>query len=279
MSEDLAAPLEEGMARYDALGWPRPAVLLVSGSGMAVELPGAAADAVPLAHLLPFPIEAVPGHPLDLVPLQPGGGAGPVLYQRGRLHSYQGHSAAETVFLVRLARLLGATTLVMTNAAGGLDPALSPGDLVLVEDHVNLTGLNPLRGRPPAAWGPRFPDMNTAYDPALRELARETAAGLGIALGAGVYAAVPGPSYETPAEVRMLRTLGAHLVGMSTVLEVIAARHMGMRALVLSLVANAAAGVTDRPLDHEEVLAAGAQAADKVRRLLSALIADPRLAG
>jgi purine-nucleoside phosphorylase len=279
MSEDFAAPLAEGVTRYDALGWPRPAALVVSGSGMAVELPGAAGDAAPLQRLLPFPIEAVPGHPLDLVLLEPPGGAGPVLYQRGRLHSYQGHSAAETVFLVRLARLLGAKTLVMTNASGGLDPVLSPGDLVLVEDHLNLTGLNPLRGNLPAAWGPRFPDMNAAYDAALRALAREKADALGIALGSGVYAAVAGPSYETPAEVRMLRTLGAHLVGMSTVLEVIAARHMGLRVLVLSLVSNAAAGVTDRPLDHEEVLAAGAQAAGKVRRLLSALIADPRLAG
>ena len=278
MSEDLAGPLQEGVARYDALGWPRPAALLVSGSGMAVELP-AAGEAVPLARLLPFPIEAVEGHPLDVVLLAPGGGGGPVLYQRGRLHSYQGHGPAETVFLVRLARLLGAGTLAMTNAAGGLDPALSPGDLVLVEDHLNLTGLNPLRGGLPADWGPRFPDMNAAYDPALRALARERAAELGIALGSGVYAGMAGPSYETPAEVRMLQRMGAHLVGMSTVLEVIAARQMGMRALVLSLVANAAAGVTDRPLDHEEVLAAGAQAAEKVGRLLAALVADPRLTG
>jgi purine-nucleoside phosphorylase len=270
--------LDEAVARYQALGWPRPEALLVSGSGLTVDLGGAGRGPIPLQDLLPFPIHAVVGHPLDVVLLEPAGGR-PVLYQRGRLHSYQGYSAAETVFAVRLARLLGAETLLMTNAAGGLDPAFSPGDLVLVEDQLNLTGLNPLRGDLPAAWGPRFPDRVNAYDPGLRELAREKAGELGIALGGGVYAGLAGPSYETPAEVRMLRALGAHLAGMSTVLEVIAARHMGMCCLVVSLVSNAGAGVTDQPLDHEEVLAAGAAAAEKISRLLTALLADPRLVG
>jgi purine-nucleoside phosphorylase len=274
----VESQLTDAVARYEALGWPRPEALLVSGSGMAVELAGASHGPVPLQRLLPFPIHAVVGHPLDVVLLEPEGGR-PVLYQRGRLHSYQGYDAAQTVFAVRLARLLGAKTLVMTNAAGGLDPAFSPGDLVLVEDHLNLIGLNPLRGELPAAWGPRFPDMLTAYDPGLRELAREKAGELGIALGSGVYAGVAGPSYETPAEVRMLHGLGAHLAGMSTVLEVIAARHMGMRSLVVSLVSNAGAGVTDQPLDHQEVLAAGAAASGDIARLLAALLADPRLVG
>lgn len=276
MGDDFAGPLDEGVRRYDALGWPRPEVLLVSGSGLAVDLDGAAAGPLPLQELVPFPIHAVEGHPLEVVLLAPPGGR-PTLYQRGRLHSYQGYSAAETVYPVRLARLLGATTLVMTNAAGGLDPALSPGDLVLVEDHLNLTGLNPLRGQLPPAWGVRFPDMLTAYDPGLRALAREKAAELGIELRSGVYAGVAGPSYETPAEVRMLHRLGGHVTGMSTVLEVIAARQMGMRVLVVSLVSNAAAGVTDRALDHDEVLAAATAAAGKIRRLLGALLADPRL--
>lgn len=276
--QSVERQLADGVARYEALGWPRPEALLVSGSGMAVELDSAGHGPIPLQQLLPFPIHAVVGHPLDVVLLEPAGGR-PVLYQRGRLHSYQGYDAAETVFLVRLARLLGAKTLVMTNAAGGIDPALSPGDLVLIEDHLNLIGLNPLRGELPAAWGPRFPDMLTAYDPGLRELAREKAGELGVELGSAVYAGVAGPSYETPAEVRMLHRLGAHVVGMSTVLEVIAARHMGMRSMALSLVTNAAAGVTDQPLDHEEVLAAGAAAAEKVARLLGALLADPRLVG
>lgn len=276
MSEDFAGPLAEGVARYDRLGWPRPEVVLVSGSGLAVDLAGAAHPVEPLQRLLPFPIHAVEGHPLEVVPLDLGGGR-TALYQRGRLHSYQGYSAAETVFPVRLARLLGARTLLMTNAAGGLDPALAPGDLVLVEDHLNLTGLNPLRGQLPADWGPRFPDMLATYDPALRALAREKAGELSIELRDGVYAGVAGPSYETPAEVRMLHRLGGHVTGMSTVLEVIAARQMGMRVLVLSLVSNPAAGVTDRPLDHQEVLAAATAAAGKVRRLLGGLLADPRL--
>lgn len=282
MSEDFAGALQEGVRRYEALGWPRPQALLVSGSGLAVDLAGAAAAAEPLQRVVPFPIHAVEGHPLELVPLDvpqlvSQGGWRTVLYQRGRLHSYQGYSAAETVFPVRLARLLGAETLVMTNAAGGLDPELSPGDLVLVEDHLNLTGLNPLRGQLPPDWGPRFPDMLTAYDPGLRALAREKAAELGIELTPGVYAGVAGPSYETPAEVRMMHAMGAHVTGMSTVLEVIAARQMGMRVLVLSLVSNPAAGVTDQVLDHEEVLAAAGQAAEKIRRLLAALLGDPRL--
>jgi purine-nucleoside phosphorylase len=275
MSEDLAGPLREGVERYRRLGWPVPEVLVVSGSGLAVELGEPVSAPVGLQELLPFPIHAVVGHPLQVEPLRLGGRT--VLYQRGRLHSYQGYSAAETVFMVRLARLLGAEVLMMTNAAGGLDPRLPPGRLALIEDHLNLTGLNPLRGEIPAEWGPRFPDMVAAYDVTLRELAREKAAGLGIELGGGVYAGLAGPSYETPAEVRMLRSLGAHLAGMSTVLEVIAARHMGLRCLCLSLVSNPAAGVAEGPLVHEEVLAAGRAAGEDVRRLLTALLEDPRL--
>jgi purine-nucleoside phosphorylase len=166
----------------------------------------------------------------------------------------------------------------MTNAAGGVRPEWPAGTLAAVTDQLNLTGRNPLFGEPPAEWGPRFPDMLDAYDPALRALALEHATRLGIDLRAGVYAGLPGPSYETPAEVRMLRALGADLVGMSTVLEVIAARHLGLRCLVLSLVANPGAGVTPAPLTHEEVLDAGRAAAQRVRALLGAILADPRLA-
>jgi purine-nucleoside phosphorylase len=276
MDEDLTAPLEHGIAKYDALGWPRPKVALVSGSGLAVDLGEPVAAAVDLQELLPFAVEGIVGHPLRVELLMPAAEQ-PVLYFRGRLHSYQGFSAAQTVLPVRLARLLGATTLVMTNATGGVRQDLGPGDLVLIEDHVNLIGMNPLRGRLPVEWGPQFPDMVTAYDPELRALAREHAEHLGVPLTAGVYAGVAGPSYETPAEVRMLRTLGADVTGMSTVLEVIAARHMGMRCLCFSLVTNAAAGVTGEPLDHEEVLAASRDAAARVQRLLTALVADPRL--
>ena len=276
MSEDVLSPLQEAVRRYEALGWPRPQVAVVSGSGLAVDLGQPVADAVPLQELVPFPIHAIQGHPLEVHLLEPAPDRR-VLYFRGRLHSYQGYSAAQTVLPVRLARLLGASVLVMTNATGGLREDLGPGDLVLIEDHVNLTGLNPLRGEMPVEWGVRFPDMLAAYDPALRALARETAARLGIALTTGVYAGVAGPSYETPAEVRMLRRLGGDVTGMSTVLEIIAGHHIGLRCLCLSLVTNAAAGVTGEPLDHEEVLAASEQAAVQVRRLLAALLADPRL--
>ncbi|MEE8138971.1 MAG: purine-nucleoside phosphorylase, partial [Thermoanaerobaculia bacterium] len=185
--------------------------------------------------------------------------------------------AHQTVFFVRLAALLGIHTRVMTNAAGGLDPQLNPGDLALVSEHLNLIGLNPLQGELPPEWGPRFPDMGEAYDRELRELARTVGRRLGLELREGVYAGLAGPSYETQAEVRMLRGTGAQLVGMSTVLEVIAARHMDVRCLCLSLVTNLAAGVGEGPTNHEEVLEAGRAAADKLRRLLRALLEEPAL--
>ncbi len=273
---DPAAELREGIDRYERLGWPRPDVALVSGSGLGVDLGEPVAGPVPLQDLIPFPVHAVVGHDLEVMALAPAPGR-TVLYYRGRLHSYQGYDGHRTVYPIRLARLLGAKVLVMTNAVGGIRTDLSPGDLVLISDQINLTGLNPLRGEPPPEWGPRFPDMVNAFDPELRRLAREHAARLGIVLTDGVYAALAGPSYETPAEVRMLRTLGADITGMSTALEVIAARHMGMRCVSISLVSNAAAGVTGEPLDHEEVLAAGRAAAGDVKRLLGALLADPHL--
>lgn len=271
--DDLTSSLDTTLERWTQRGWPRPDVLLVSGSGLAVDLGEPTHGPLPLAELLPFPVEGVVGHPMEVTMLEPAPGRR-VLYQRGRVHSYQGHSAAETVFHVRLAHFLGAHTLVMSNASGGLRPEHRPGDLVAVTDHLNLTGLNPLRGRLPEAWGPQFPDMVGAYDPELRRLLTGHARRLGIRLLEGVYAGLAGPSYETPAEVRMLQALGADLAGMSTVLEVIAARHLGMRSLVLSLVTNQAAGVTGEPLDHEEVLEAGQAAAVRVRGLLGALLSD-----
>lgn len=273
---DPATPLREGIERWERLGWPRPDVAVVSGSGLAVDLGRPVAEPVPLQALLPFPIHAVIGHPLAVEVLTPAAGRTAVYY-RGRLHSYQGYDGHQTVFPVRLARLLGARTLVMTNAVGGLREDLVPGDLVMIADQINLIGMNPLRGELPAEWGPRFPDMVGAFDPALRRVAREHADRLGIALEEGVYSGLAGPSYETPAEVRMLRALGADITGMSTALEVIAARQMGMRCLSISLVSNAAAGVTGEAINHEEVLEAGRTAAGKVQRLLTALLADPRL--
>lgn len=274
-ADALSRPLAEAVERYDRLGWPRPVALLVSGSGLAVDL-DAAHGPIPLQRLLPFDVHPVPGHPHELELLLPLPER-PVLYQRGRLHAYQGYTPNETVFPVRLAALLGAKLLLMTSACGGLRSDLRPGDLVLISDQINLSGMNPLRGLLPESWGPRFPDMCNAYDPALRALARRRAAEHGIEVEEGVYAGLSGPCYETPAEVRMLRTLGGDVAGMSTVLEVIAARQMGLRVLVLSLVSNPAAGVVEGPLDHEEVLAAAAQAQDAVARLFRALLRDPEL--
>jgi len=268
--------LKAAVAAWDRRGWPRPEVALVSGSGLAVDLCAPDHGPVDLAEILPFPVHPLAGHPhrVEVFETLPGRR---VLYFRGRLHAYQGYDPFEVVFPVRLAALLGARVLVMTHAAGGLSPTISPGSLALVRDHLNLTGLNPLRGLWPPAWGPRFLDLGEAYDPRLRRLARARAAELGIELSEGVYAGVAGPSYETPAEVRMLAGLGADLVGMSTVLEVVAARHMGLACLVLSVVSNAAAGASEGPLDHEDVLRAGAAARARLTRLLRAILEDPQL--
>lgn len=273
--DHLVAQLEAAVAAWDARGWPRPQVLLVSGSGLAVDLFPAIAECQ-LGDLLPFPIHQLEGHPHRCQLLAPTADRH-VLYLRGRIHYYQGHTPAEVVYPIRLAWMLGARCLVMTNAAGGIRQDLRPGDLVTVSDHLNLSGANPLMGQPPAAWGPRFPDMNEAYDPALRALAHAHARQLGIALGEAVYCGLSGPSYETPAEIRMMRSLGADLGGMSTVQEVVAARHLGMRCLVLSLVSNFAAGTGPTPLDHAEVMAAGQAAAGDVARLFRSLLADPQL--
>jgi len=271
-----AADLDAAVARWRALGRPAPAVAVVAGSGLAVDLGEPLSPREPLSEWLPFPVRAVPGHGhlLELIAGAPGR---TVLYFRGRIHGYQGYTPAEVVFPVRLAARLGARVLLMTNAAGGIHPAWPAGTLAAVADHLNLTGSSPLTGEPPADWGPRFPDLSAAYDPELRALAREHAGRLGFALEEGVYAGLAGPAYETPAEVRMLRVLGADLVGMSTVQEVIAARHLGVRCLVLSLVANPAAGAAPAPLHHEDVIEAGRAAAQRVRDLLLALLSDPRL--
>jgi purine-nucleoside phosphorylase len=275
-SDDLTQPLKEAVERWDALGWPRPMVALVSGSGLGVDLGERAHGPLGLDYFLPFPLHPVAGHPHQVEVLLPRPER-PVLYMRGRLHSYQGYSAHDTVFPVRLAALLGVKLLLLTNATGGLKPGLLPGELVLIRDQINLTGLNPLRGDLPPEWGPRFPDMGQAYDPGAAALVESLAAELGVPLKEGVYIGLAGPSYETPAEVRMLAGLGGDVTGMSTVLEVIAARHMGVRCLGLSLVSNAAAGVGSAPIDHEEVLAAARGAEAKLQRLLTALLAHPDL--
>ncbi len=248
--------------------------MVVSGSGLTTNLMPPLGESTPWAEVIPFPIHGIVGHPLE-IQLLDGGEGRVVLHSRGRLHAYQGFTAAQTCFTVRLAALLGIEILVLTNSAGGLKKEHTPGSLVAIRDHLNLTGLNPLCGEPPEAWGPRFPDMTVAYDAELRTLLKAHGEELGIPLVEGIYAGLLGPSYETPAEVRMLAQLGGDAVGMSTVLEVIAARHMGVRVACVSLITNPGAGVSDEVLDHEDVLRHGREAADHLRQLLGRLLADP----
>jgi purine-nucleoside phosphorylase len=195
-----------------------------------------------------------------------------VAVMRGRAHLYEGIPADRAVFGVRVLGRLGVRTLVVTNAAGGIDDSYRPGQLVLISDHVNLMGTSPLVGPNDDTLGPRFPDMSDAYDPEFRARAREAARRLGLEVGEGVYAAWLGPQFETPAEIRMMRAVGGDLAGMSTVPEVIAARHLGIRCLGISVVTNMAAVVGDGKLGHEEVLAVAAEAQPRLTALVRELL-------
>jgi purine-nucleoside phosphorylase len=250
---------------------PEIGVVLGSGLGAFAE---AVEDPVSIAYgeIPGWPEATALGHAGELVLGRFGGRAVAVL--KGRAHLYEGLPAARVVFGVRVLGALGVRSLVLTNACGAIDTRLAPGNLVAVVDHLNLQGASPLVGPNDDALGPRFPDLSDAYDPALRAIAHAAAARLGIALGEGVYAAWLGPAFETPAEIRMMRTLGADLVGMSTVPEVIAARHQGIRCLVLSCVTNMAAGVLPEPIDHAQVLAIGAAASTDLVALLREVVPD-----
>ena len=260
---DLDDAVEVVLARTGV----RPSIGVVLGSGL-----GAFADAV--EEPVEIPYEEIPGWPLStaighagvLVVGRFGGATVAVL--KGRAHLYEGHPADRVVFGIRVLGRLGVRSLVLTNACGAIDPAVPPGRLVAVSDHLNLQGTSPLVGPNDDSLGPRFPDLTDAYDPDYRRLAHEAADRLGLELGDGVYAAWLGPAFETPAEIRMMRALGADLVGMSTVPEVLAARHMGIRCLALSCVTNAAAGVLPEPIDHEQVLAVGERASGDLIALL-----------
>jgi purine-nucleoside phosphorylase len=229
-----------------------PAVGVVLGSGL-----GAFADAidgvvkVPYGDLPHMPAPAVPGHAGNFCFGHVDGV--PVVCMQGRVHLYEGHAVETVVLGVRTMARLGVRSVLLTNAAGGLNASWSPGDLMLVSDHLNLTGHSPLAGPNLEGYGPRFPDMTTAYDPDLRAMLGAVAAEAGVPVREGVYAGLLGPQYETPAEIRMLRTLGADAIGMSTVLEVIALRHMGVAVGALSCITNMAAGISGQPLDHAEV--------------------------
>jgi purine-nucleoside phosphorylase len=190
---------------------------------------------------------------------------------KGRVHHYEGYPLADVVFPVRVLGRLGVKTIVVTNAAGAINPDYRPGELMVIEDHVNLLG-NPLLGPNEDALGPRFPDMSEAYDRGLRAAAEAACAAAGVRCHRGVYVAMTGPSYETPAEIRMARLLGADAVGMSTVPEVIAARHMGLRVVGLSCLTNMAAGILDRKLDHREVLETGERVRGALQDVLGRLV-------
>ncbi len=266
-----------------ALAWVRgksdlvPKVGVVLGSGLSAFADRiAGAVAIPYQEIPEFPVSSVEGHPGKLVMGElpgPGGGV-PVAVMQGRVHGYEGWSAEDVAFGARLLCRLGAGALLLTNASGGVNTELAPGDLVRVTDHVNLSGSNPLTGPNDARLGPRFPDLGQAYDTALGEVLEAAARRVGVTLKRGVYACLAGPSYETPAEVRMLRALGADLVGMSTVPEVIAARHMGVPVCAVAMVANMAAGISARPISHAEVTAAGERVREALGRLLAAAIPD-----
>lgn len=252
----------------------RAAIVLGSGLGSyAATLPGAIE--VPYSSIPGFPVPKVEGHSGSLFSAELEGN--PVLALAGRVHAYEGWDLADVVFAVRTAVVSGCSTVALTNAAGGIGDDMKPGDLVLISDHVNLTFRNPLVGPNDDRLGPRFPDMSEVYSRELRSIAGSVADEVGVRLGEGVYAWFLGPSYESPAEVRMAKRLGADLVGMSTVPEAIAARHMGADVLGISLVTNMAAGISPTPLSHEEVTETANEARARFTSLIDALL--PRLAG
>jgi len=254
----------------------RPKIGLVLGSGL-----GAFADSVtdpariPFSEIAAFPRSTAIGHAGELVIGKSGSVS--VAVMQGRVHLYEGYSALEVAFPMRVFGRMGIRSVVLTNAAGGINLHYQQGALVVIRDHINLQGANPLVGANDDRFGVRFPDMTHAYAKDYRGIAGEEAAKLGMTLHEGVYAALLGPSYETPAEINYLRIIGADLVGMSTAFEVIAARHMGIKVLAISCVTNMAAGILDQPLSHEEVMETGERVRSSFEALLRAVL--PRIEG
>jgi len=257
----------------------RPKIGLVLGSGL-----GGFADSltdatrVPYTDIPSFPQSTAIGHAGRLIVGNVIGKAGAVAVaaMQGRVHLYEGYSAQQVTFPIRVFGRMGIRAVILTNAAGGINLGYSQGALVLIRDHLNLQGTNPLVGANDDRFGVRFPDMTQAYSHRYREIAREEAGRLGITLHEGIYAGLLGPSYETPAEIEYLRRIGADLVGMSTVAEVIAARHMGINVLAISCVTNMAAGILDQPLSHAEVMETGERVKSTFEALLRAVL--PRIA-
>ena len=266
--------IEEAKRLLESRTALRPTVGVVLGSGL-----GAFADElsertdIPYAEIPGWPGSTAVGHAGKLVIGKLGELA--VAVMAGRAHLYEGYTPAQVTFGVRVLGRLGVRSMVFTNAAGGIDLTLQQGGLVLISDHINLQGVNPLTGPNDDSLGPRFPDMSEAYSRAYRDAARQVAAELCVPISEGVYAAMLGPSYETPAEIRYLRSIGADVVGMSTVLETIVANHMGIKVLGISCVTNMAAGILPQKIDHQEVLETGALVRYTLVRFLKTLL--PRL--
>ena len=262
---------ESALALKDRLGGFQPKVLLILGSGLGflgdkVENP----IVVPYSEVPHMKFSTAPGHKGQFLFGRLAGCD--VAVMQGRLHAYEGWSFADAAYPVRVARLLGAETLVVTNAAGAVNVDFEVGDIMLITDHIKLFGDSPLRGPNVAEFGPRFPDSTHTYTPALQAIARKAAETLSIPLREGVYMYFPGPQYETPAEIRAARLLGADAVGMSTVPEAIVARHCGINVLGFTLCTNMAAGVLDQPLSGEEVIEAGNAAAPRFSALVRACL-------
>jgi purine-nucleoside phosphorylase len=266
----VAAAARAALGR-SRVGRPRLALVLGSGLGAYAERLTAAVS-IPYRKLPHFPASSVPGHAGCLWIGRIG--TVPAVLMQGRVHLYEGYRPSEVVFGVRTMAKMGAGVVCLTNAAGGIRADLAPGDLMRITDHVNLSGQNPLVGPNDERLGPRFPDLSAAYSPVLAQALDRAAAAAGVALKRGVYCQLLGPSYETPAEIRALRLLGADAVGMSTVPEVIAARHLGLDVAALSCITNRAAGLADKPLTHSEV----AETAERVRadfaRVLDGFVAQ-----
>jgi purine-nucleoside phosphorylase len=258
------------MIRSRAQTDPSTAIVLGSGLGsFADDLTNA--TRIPYADIPGFARVTVEGHAGQLVIGKTGETT--VAAMQGRFHFYEGYSLEEVTFPIRVLKLLGVKTLLLTNAAGSLNTEFTPGSLMIITDHINLMGVNPLIGPNDERFGPRFPDLTSTYDPKLQSIVIDEANAMGLDLRRGVYASLTGPSYETPAEIHMVRTLGADAVGMSTVPEAIVARHMGMQVIGISCITNLAAGVTDQPVDHSQVIATGERVRGEFTELLRRVIA------
>lgn len=247
-----------------------PEIGLILGSGLGSIGEEIEGISIPYNEIPNFPVSSVEGHEGKLIIGNLSGKN--VIAMQGRFHFYEGYSLQTVIFPVRVMKMLGIKTLIVTNAAGGVNLNFSAGDLMIIEDHINMLGSHPLIGPNNNDLGPRFVDMTFAYDKSFVETTEKTALELGIKVQKGVYAAMTGPTYETPAEVRMLRTLGADAVGMSTVPEVIAANHMGIKVLGISCITNMAAGILNQKLNHEEVVEAGNSVKNNFSKLIKTVI-------